>query len=445
MSVEDVSSKNPETGNVSGGRDQICRWIYLAAGVGFVAGLAALVRYVPVSDLVSFWGVAIVVLFCGSLIACLPYASRLSLFLEMNTIALTWLVFNLQGHCSNPICYLPFVAALLACVSYPVLPRLSPILSTFLSAAWLILSGCASEVASPIGCFYLAATLTMLALFWSGVVLLPRRRPEHIDLLVSSYSANTAHFAGAFSDGACRAGAKVTIHRFHYYRCFTARFDGDALAVAFPVIGWKPPWPLLYYLVLKLPFGGGKPAYVLYTAAGGPENAGAFVWLLLLFKGYRVAGRSWSVYPLNVPMMRLGPKSLWRWLDSLLPYSRDISAVTADGARFVEGGRAGLPLIFWPFFLWLFGVVTDNPLINLIYRNHVFKSRCQNCGLCVSYCPSERLQIVDGRLRVRGTCALCMGCINTCPTGAMQMWLISEYGVAYLPKWPALLVKKGSE
>ena len=139
-----------------------------------------------------------------------------------------------------------------------------------------------------------AATVLMLLIFAASIVLRPRKVPLHIDVLLCSYSSNTAHFTGLFTDAANKAGAKVLVHRFHHYRGFTVRYKGDAFVIAFPVIGWKPPWPMLYYLILKLPWGGGKPAYVLYTAAGGPENTGTFVWLLLTLKGYRIAGRDWG-------------------------------------------------------------------------------------------------------------------------------------------------------
>jgi len=49
------------------------------------------------------------------------------------------------------------------------------------------------------------------------------------------------HLTRSFVDGAIAAGAAVTVHRFHYFRHFQARLDGDALVVAFPVS--QEMWP----------------------------------------------------------------------------------------------------------------------------------------------------------------------------------------------------------
>ncbi len=419
-------------------------WIFFTAGIFFAVSLIAVVRYIPLTNALTFWFVALATLTAGTIIASLPYSS-IALFLEMTTIGLTWFVFKGEGYGNSVFCFLPLVAAVLISVSYPVMPLLSPIVATMLTALWFIFTGSIPQMFGITQWFFIAATAIMLLIFSTSIVMRPRKVPRHIDVLLCSYSSNTAHFTGLFTDAANKAGAKVFVHRFHHYRGFTARYEGDAFVIAFPVIGWKPPWPMLYYLITKLPWGGGKPAYVLYTAAGGPENAGTFVWLLLTLKDYRVAGRNWGIYPINVPTVRLGPKSFWRWVDSLMPFRRDTLGAAEAGRRFVEGKPAGLPFIFWPFFLWIAGVIVDNPIIDRIYRNHTFKKRCNGCGICVSYCPAERLRMVNGHPLAKGTCTLCFGCVNICPTNAMQMWFLTEYGRPYQPKWPSLVVKKKAQ
>ncbi len=95
--------------------------------------------------------------------------------------------------------------------------------------------------------------------------------------------------------------------------------------------GWKPPWNLVEYIIRKLPKGGGKPAFILYTYMGGAENAGFIAWLLLKLKGYRVIGRNWAAYPNNVVTLRPGPKRLWRCLDRIFPTGRDIAFIRDSG------------------------------------------------------------------------------------------------------------------
>ena len=416
-------------------------WIYFTIGILFAVSLIAILRFIPLTNALTFWLVALGALAAGSVIAGLPYASPALVF-EMSVLILTWLVFKGKGYGNGAFCFLPLVAAVLISVSYSVMPVLSPIVATLLTAGWFILAGGVFRTPGTMQWFFGAVTAIMLITFAASIILRPRKIPRHIDVLLCSYSSNTAHYTGLFSEAAFKAGAQVTVHRFHHYRDFVTRYEGDAFVIAFPVIGWKPPWPMLAYIIFNLPGGGGKPAYILYTAAGGPENAGMFVWLLLTLKGYRVAGRSWSVYPLNLATIRLGSQTFWQRLDALLPLSRDVCEVADAGRRFVEGKPAGLPIIFWPFFLWIAGTIVDNPILNRIYRNHAFKKRCNACGICVSYCPAERLRMVNRRPRPKGTCTLCFGCVNICPTNAMQIWFLTEYGRPYQPKWPSLIVKK---
>ncbi len=266
--------------------------------------------------------------------------------------------------------------------------------------------------------------------------------PQKIDVILCSSSGNTGHYTQKFVDSMQGDGRNVVVHRFHRKEEFNPVLGGDTLVLAFPVSGWKPPWPLTEYLFRNLPRGKGKPAFILYTAAGGPENAGFIAWTLLALKGYRVVGRLWSVYPLNVPTFRLGPKSLWRFIDSLTPFKKDIDLLTTAAKEFSRGERTGLPLVLWPTPLMLIGFLFDNRWINrFLYRTYVWRKRCVGCNFCVNYCPINRFSTESGIPKARGTCSLCFGCVNHCPKNAMQMRFWSEYGQPYKSRWSKFIVK----
>jgi ferredoxin len=264
------------------------------------------------------------------------------------------------------------------------------------------------------------------------------------DLILCSHSGNTAHYAREFARGMHGAGMDVKLHRFHYYDEFNPDLTADNLIVAFPVSGWKPPWPLVSYLIKKLPRGGGKPCFVLFTSAGGPENAAIVTWLLLTLKGYRVTGHCWAMYPMNVVTFRLGTKKMWQCIDKLVPFQAGLNEAKQCGQEFAIKGVAGIPFIFWPFPLSIAGFILDNKWTNIfLYRNNSWKRRCTKCGLCISSCPSQRLYKNDaGYPHARGTCSLCLLCINICPTNAMQLLFWSEYGQPYSPRWPELVITK---
>jgi ferredoxin len=401
------------------------------AGLLFALGLLILSRSEVDRGFLPLLGIATV----GGLIAAIPLRS-FALLCEFTLLPIVqWLC--LKWGVEDPaVLHVCTIACVAVCLAYKLSSRgwaIAAWMSVFL---WFFLT--LQSPLSQIGALDVALLCSAVVALVVGTWLLflgnlpPVRK---LDVILCSHSGNTAHFTEPFLRAVRREGAETLVHRFHYYRRFQAELTGDALAVAFPVIGWKPPWPLFNYLLFRLPWGRGKRAFVIYTSAGGPENAGAVTWLLLTLRGYRVMGRASAVYPFNLPTVRLGPARLWRWLDSLMPWRATLDAQARAGRDFAQGRAAGLPILFWPGPLFLFGIAVDNQVVDRLCRNHVFRRRCNRCGICVKFCPAERLRMVNGRPKAEGTCTLCFGCVNHCPTRAMQMWLLTEYGNPYRARW----------
>lgn len=336
---------------------------------------------------------------------------------------------------------LPIVSTSLAWVAFGTRSHVGFVLGVAASAGWIALLPAGDW--TPVHAVLVALALLGWPVVWLHLWASHTAGPvERIDCLLTSYSGNTAHLAAKFVAGARDAGAEVAVHRMHYVDGTPPDLRGDALVISFPVFGWKPPWPVLDYLLKGLPPGKGRPAFLLYTSAGGPENAGIVAWLALTVRGYRVVGRGWGIYPLSVATFRLGPKFFWRWMDTLIPFGWESGDIRALGRSFARGIPAGLPFVLWPSPMPVLGFLADNRFVNrFAYRNHAFRSRCDGCGICVAYCPVGRLKLVDKHPVARGTCTLCLGCINHCPTGAMQMWFFSEYGQPYWTRFPEYIVR----
>jgi formate hydrogenlyase subunit 6/NADH:ubiquinone oxidoreductase subunit I len=49
--------------------------------------------------------------------------------------------------------------------------------------------------------------------------------------------------------------------------------------------------------------------------------------------------------------------------------------------------------------------------------------RCTGCGLCVDYCPTEAVELINARPRIArpDDCAYCGLCEDTCPQGAISL------------------------
>ncbi len=408
----------------------------LAAGMVLASGLCLLLSLGDWSGELRFWSISL-----AALAAAVFLLSRLcrwpALGLELGGVMpLVWLLYRSLGYQDVALLHLPLVTAVLISSAARCRSLTAMVLGGAATALWLVVVPSGRPDGWGVGGYFLVAAATLTVLVNIAIVLGRAQRPlGFVDVIVCSYSGNTAHFARAFVRGLREEQGRVRLHRFHYYRSFSPTLRGDALVLTFPVIGWKPPWPLLWYLMTKLPPGLGKPAFISSSASGGPENAGIVTWTILTLKGYRVAGWSWAVYPLNIPALRLGSADLWRRLDLLVPRLPALDAQAVAGRQFARGDPAGLPLLVSPTPLLLLGLLLDNRVVNrYLYRNYVIHKRCVGCGACVRYCPSVRLTMAGCYPRADGECTLCFSCVNRCPGRAMQIRFLSRYGQPYRPR-----------
>jgi ferredoxin len=413
-------------------------WMYLAVSLAYCAARAIWIRTSqPSYGMYLAWA--------GAGIALTVLAARTSAFVFEASVALiAWGLLGGSRYPHQAVSVLPLAAMVLAVGVFESRSRAASALLVPLGAAWLW-GACGLHLADIgwYGWAIVAAAAIQLALVSRDGSRAPYAPHRVVDLVLCSYSGNTAHLAQAFGEGMKRAGAEVRLHRFHHYPEIEIPLDGDALALAFPVVGWKPPWTMLAWMLFRMPKGRGRPAFTLYTCAGGPENTSLATWILLRLKGWRPVGRAWAIYPLNVVTFRLGPRLLWRLLDRLVPLGQDVRAAEGYGERFARGLPSGQPHLVWAFPLFLVGPFADNKYINIFpYRNYAWRKRCNACGLCVRYCPVGRLTMRDGFPRAHGTCTLCFGCVNLCPTRSMHLVAWTEYGQIYRPKFPELVVKR---
>lgn len=393
---------------------------------------------------VSIFGLlAIGSIFIFGFISSIPYKST-NILLEFFSLLLCWLTLMLIDTPRIETFYFPLFTSFVIVLGFLIKPKLSLIFIWFLNSSYFFYYINHSINSLNTADYLLLGTIVLMLATYSFTILIkPPGSVRKADVLVCSYSGNTSHYANLFIEGMKEAGAEANVIRFHYYYDFKAEFSGDALVVAFPVIGLKPPWPMSYYLLTKLPWGAGKPAYILYTCIGGPENSAITTWLILTLRGYKVIGRNWAIYPLNVATFRLISAKLWKLIDSFLPFKFDENQQRETGKAFASGRFSGMPFIFFLSPLIVLGILTDNKYLNrIIYRNHIIKKRCNGCGVCVNYCPSERLSLIDNIPKATGTCFLCLGCVNLCTYDAMQFWCLTEYGNRYEPRWRKLVVKK---
>lgn len=407
--------------------------IYFLGSILYSVLILLSLKYFHYSNYLLYWII-------GMLIVKPLYKSS-PIFTESAILLLLWLLFKDKGEQNTVFLYLPLITTVLILIHHKMQSIFFTIFSILITIIWFIMvNETPLRDLNSFQIFIFSTTTLGLVIHTLDNVRNKKTIPKKVDVILCSYSGNTAHYTNKFIEGLKTGGAEVIVHRFHNPKEFNPNLTGDTLIVSFPVSGWKPPWPLVAYLLKKLPKGNGKPVFIIYTAAGGPENAGIVAWFLLKTKGYKVVGRYWAIYPLNVPTFRIGPERLWNFFDKLVPVKKDIETIKKVGEKLAQGKRTGLPFVLWPFPLSVVGFLLDNKFVNIfLYRNRAWRRRCVKCGMCLKYCPAERLYIKDGFPKAKGTCHLCLGCINFCPKNAMQMIAFTEYGNRYKPRWPELV------
>lgn len=54
----------------------------------------------------------------------------------------------------------------------------------------------------------------------------------------------------------------------------------------------------------------------------------------------------------------------------------------------------------------------------------VEQSKCESCQLCISVCPTDSINIIDGKAVIDDTCIACGACVAVCPNEAIELKLV---------------------
>ncbi|OGQ81781.1 MAG: hypothetical protein A2289_25110 [Deltaproteobacteria bacterium RIFOXYA12_FULL_58_15] len=215
--------------------------------------------------------------------------------------------------------------------------------------------------------------------------------------------------------------AKVETH--------SIRIDSDdEVGIASPTHGFNFP-PITLRFLFAFPRAPNKNrAFVLNTRAGVrffgvclPGLSGVAQLLaafVLLLKGYRVVGMRPIDLPSNWISLHPGLRE-----DNICAIFERCETITRRFAeRLLDGKRDLRALWDLPLDLLIAPISLGYYLIGRFWfsKSFVASRACDACGACVAQCPTNALELVDGRPFWTYRCESCMRCMNQCPKRAIE-------------------------
>jgi len=185
--------------------------------------------------------------------------------------------------------------------------------------------------------------------------------------------------------------------------------DGvSSVGLVFPVLMFGIPVYVRDFL--KKTASGFDGTYAFFVASNGGNVAGSFSQIARLVKSAH--GRS-SYHSFVVPRKNFNREEFDRRVDEIAASVVAEKIVQAERRSFSDR-------------VILTGIL--NVLGNAMMRRAFTASeKCTGCGSCYKLCPANNITMVDGKPRWSTHCNVCYGCVNWCPSKAIQAKLDPAY------------------
>jgi len=203
--------------------------------------------------------------------------------------------------------------------------------------------------------------------------------------------------------------------------------EKQLIGFAFPTHGFNSA-PIMIKFIAGFPRGLSREVFLLNTRAGMklsrffmPGVTGVALLLpafILWIKGYKCIG----FMPVDLPSnwIPLHPGLKEKVIISI--FARCEKIVRAFAVKILSGKKVYKGLLTIPIDLLISPIALGYWVGGRFFLSKTFIANynCNNCGLCVSECPTSSISLVNGRPYWKLSCESCMRCLNHCPEKAIE-------------------------
>jgi Pyruvate/2-oxoacid:ferredoxin oxidoreductase delta subunit len=209
--------------------------------------------------------------------------------------------------------------------------------------------------------------------------------------------------------------------------------ENNLIGFAFPTHGFNAA-PIMLRFMAGFPRGLCRNIFLVNTRAGmklyklfTPGMSGLALILpafILRIKGYKCIG----IRPVDLPSnwIPLHPGLKKKVIESI--FKRCEVIVRAFSRKILTGKKVYRGLFSLPVDIAIAPVAFGYYIAGRFFLSKTFiaGSKCNNCGICISECPTDSIKMVNDRPYWKLTCESCMRCLNHCPQKAIE----SAHGMA---------------
>lgn len=243
-----------------------------------------------------------------------------------------------------------------------------------------------------------------------------------IAIIYFSGTGNTEYVTNQIKKDFEQKGNKVDTFRLedilkNYLKLDVDKYD--VFGVGSAIHAFNFPKIFLKYISNEMPDGMNKPVFIFKSAGDCLGNGGSttMVRKRLLKKNYRVIMERLFVMPANVFLKYTN--SFIKQLYLLIP--RKVEQMVDEIINNLNSGKTTLQKnsIWLRGFTWIFSKMESFGARYMGKYYHISKE-CNHCQICIKNCPTENIFMVDGKIKFRKKCIICMRCGYICPKNAIQ-------------------------